>query len=84
MAQREQATRSITLRLPIDLFDATKRLATDQKQSLNSLIVSQLRSLSSAERSKVLRDAYDLLGSDAESSVDHAFLAQAEVVDKSG
>ena len=84
MAQREQATRSITLRLPIDLFDATKRLATDQKQSLNSLIISQLRSLSSSERSRVLRDAYDLLGSDAESSVDHAFLAQAEVVDKSG
>src|SRR5436309_1345174 len=82
VAHPERIVKSITLRLPADLFEATARLASEKRQSLNSLIVEQLRELSKAERDKSLKAAYDLLGDDPESSVEHTVPAQTEVVER--
>ncbi len=73
--------RSLTLRIPPNVYEASRRIAHKREVSLNALIQASLEALIQAEEERASYDAYTLLGQDAaECNVEYAIHAQAEVM----
>lgn len=74
------AARTLTVRLPRDLYESSAALARQRGRSLNALVQEGLAALlKDAEYARLYR-AFGELGEDSESDVEYAFPAQAEVV----
>jgi len=72
--------KQFTLRLPPDLYAKSVKVARRHKLSLNELARRGLEHITSKEAQAELQAAYDLLGSDSDSSVEAFLPAQREVV----
>lgn len=73
-------TQSFTVRLPLELYQASTAIAQARQVSMNALIQEQLAILVREEQQKRLYDAFSLVAEDEdESSVAFAEVAQAEV-----
>lgn len=75
--------RQLTIRLPRELLEESKRLATKRRTSVNQLVRSLLEDVARLERERALGDAYAQLGSERlESDVALYEEAQAEVAER--
>ena len=73
--------RTLTLRIPPDVYESSRRIAEKRSISLNTLIQQSLEDMIRAEEDRASYDAYTLLGQDAqECNVEYAIHAQAEVM----
>ena len=73
--------KAMTVRLPLDLYRASREMAKKHRVSLNQLLQESLRARLRAEEEQALYDAFTRVGTDVEdASVDYAFEAQREVV----
>lgn len=72
-------TKALTLRLNVELHEAVVRLARRQDCSINAYLQQRLQDIVRLEEEKARYDAYTLLGQDAETDVEYAIHAQAEV-----
>jgi len=79
------ATRSLTLRLPPDLYERANRLSASRGQSLNRIFQEGFQLLDSVEREKRLFDDFSAIAdaNDGESDVDFAMDAQSETLGES-
>lgn len=76
MKDREQ----ISIRVPLELYQSTRDIASKRGVSINALVQEGLSMIVQAEQKKILFDSFTLLGQDLrEADVNHAFDAQAEV-----
>lgn len=76
------AAKTLTLRLPLGVYERATRLAATRGQSLNRLFQDGFQLLDSQERDKRLFDDFTAIA-DAqgdESDVDYAFAAQTETL----
>lgn len=72
--------RATSVRLEETVYEETKNIARRRGVSMNTLIDRVLRQEIALEQEREMYDAATLLGQDADSDVDYAFAAQAEVV----
>jgi len=80
MATRTR-TKAMTVRLPMDLYEAGSRVAKRRRVSLNQLVQDSLRAVLKDEADKALYDDFTLATLDKdEVDVEYAFEAQREVV----
>ncbi len=80
MATRTK-TKAMTVRLPIDLYEAGSKVAKRRRVSLNQLLQDGLRAVLKDEADKALYDDFTLAALDKdEVDVEYAFEAQREVV----
>ena len=80
MATRAK-TKTMTVRLPIDLYEAGSKVAKRRHMSLNRLVQDSLRAVLKDEADKALYDGFTGIGMDAEmSDVSYAVEAQREVM----
>jgi hypothetical protein len=76
-------TRALTVRLPIELYEASSEIAHRRQISLNALVQEALATIRAAEEEARLYDEFSLLGEDPEeASVEFAIHAQYEVVSR--
>ena len=79
------AAKTLTIRLPLGLYERASQLAVTRGQSLNRLFQDGLQLLDSQDRDQHLFDDYtviaDALGN--ESDIGFAFAAQTETLDES-
>ena len=76
-------TQSFTVRLPVELYEASTAIAQERRLSMNALIQERLASLVREEEDKRLYDAFSLIAEDEEEmSVAFAEAAQAEVLSR--
>jgi hypothetical protein len=74
-------TRTVTLRLPYDLYTKTMKLALRKNQSLNALLQEGAQRLLKEEEERQLSAGFDLLSEHPdECDVEFAIYAQAEVI----
>lgn len=74
-------TRTVTLRLPKDLYDKTAQLALQQNKSLNALLQEGVQRLLKEHAERELSAGFDLLAEHPdECNVEYAMYAQAEVM----
>ncbi|MCS6860730.1 MAG: hypothetical protein NZT92_10480 [Abditibacteriales bacterium] len=74
-------TKTLTVRLPLDLYQASSEVAKRRRISLNALVQEGLHAVMRAEDYARLYEAFGQLGEDAEQSdVEFAIPAQWEVV----
>lgn len=72
---------TISIRLPDDLYRASRELAEHRGISLNALVREGLSALIEAEEERRFHDSFALLGEDLEESdVEYALPAQREVM----
>lgn len=72
---------ALTVRLPVDLYEAATCVAQKREMSLNALVREGLEAIVRDEEEQALYDAYTLLGQDPEEcDVEYAIYAQAEVM----
>lgn len=77
------ATRTLTIRLPLDLYQTTSALATRRHMSFNALVQEGLLAILKAEEDARLYEAFGQLGEDTEiADVEFAAPAQWEVVSR--
>ena len=75
------ASKSLTVRLPSELYEAAAGVARKQAISLNALMQKSLAAAVRVEEEKARYDAYTQLAQDAEEcDVEYAIHAQAEVM----
>jgi hypothetical protein len=75
------ATKALTIRLPLDLYQTTSNIAERRQISLNALIQEALGALSAAEEEARLYEEFNLLGEDSEEcDVEFAIHAAWEVI----
>jgi hypothetical protein len=75
------STRTVTLRLPQDLYEKTAELALRKNKSLNAVLQEGARRLLKEEEEKELSAGFDLLAQHPdECDVEYAIYAQAEVI----
>lgn len=70
--------RTLTVRLPVPLYDAVRRLAARTKTSLNAAVEEALTQAARSARQAELYDAFSQVASDAE--VEFAWEAQRQIV----
>jgi HicB family len=74
-------TQSFTVRLPVELYEASTAIAQERRVSMNALVQERLAVLVREEEQKRLYDAFSLIAEDEEEmSVAFAEAAQAEVI----
>jgi len=76
------AARTLTLRLPSDLYERANRLLASHGQSLNRLFPEALQPLDSWDREKRLSDDFSAIAqaSDGDPDVGFAYAVQSEVL----
>ncbi|GAB6162123.1 hypothetical protein JCM12298_12820 [Desulfothermus naphthae] len=75
--------KALTLRLPYDLYEETKKIAEKKRKSYTAFILELLEEKLKEERKKSLFDAFTLVAKDIEEAdVEYAFASQREVVVK--
>jgi hypothetical protein len=75
------STKSLTIRLPHDLYETARAVARRREMSLNALVKNALEVMAKDEDEARLYEAFGLLGVDVkESDVEFALPAQREVV----
>ena len=80
MATRAK-TKAMTVRLPLDLYEAGSKVARRRHVSLNRLVQDSLRAVLKDEADKALYDDFTLVALDKdEVDVEYAVEAQREVV----
>jgi hypothetical protein len=73
--------KSLTIRLPHDLYETARAVARRREMSLNALVRNALEVMAKDEEKARLYEAFGLLGADIkESEVEFALPAQREVV----
>jgi len=73
--------KAMTVRLPLDLYRASARIAKHKQVSLSGLVRQSLEATLESERRAELYEAFGrVAASPDESDIDFAFEAQAEVV----
>ena len=79
------AAKTLTLRLPPDVYERASRLATTRGQSLNRLFQDGFQLLDAQERDQRLFNDFTAIGEalDDSSEVDFAFAAQTETLEES-
>jgi hypothetical protein len=80
MAGKTKGERQVTVRIPEPLFEEITRVAKKRRTSFNKLAQEGLQRIAEADLERDMRDAYALLATDAESSVETFWSAQSEVV----
>ncbi len=74
-------TKSITLRLPPELYASGRQIAQERRVSLNALLQESLAETVRVQRQRKLFDDFTQLGEDADDcDVEYAFPAAAEIV----
>ena len=74
-------TKSLTVRLQPDLYEAATQVARKHGRSLNALVQQGLEEIIRAEENREMYEAATLIGMDgAECDMAYAFAAQAEVI----
>lgn len=73
-------TKSLTVRLPLALYEAGGALAQRRRTSMNALLQEGLVNLIRESEQKALYDAFTLVGDDEETDLSFAEAAQAEVI----
>jgi predicted transcriptional regulator len=74
-------TKALTVRLPMDMYEASSEIARRRNVSLNELVQDSLRAALKAEEQRMLYDAFTELGQHPEEcDVSYALEAQREVV----
>ncbi len=75
--------KALTLRLPYDLYEETKKIAEKKGKSYTAFILELLEEKLKEEKKKSLFDAFTLVAKDIEEAdVEYAFESQREVVVK--
>jgi len=75
------ATKSFTVRLPAERYEAVRTVARMRRQSVNALIGDSLAALVRQDEERRLADWFDELGRGPDDcDVEFAFAAQSEVV----
>lgn len=75
------STRTITVRLPRELYQQTTELAHRRNQSVNAVVQEGVQKLLREEEIRAVSDGFDLLAQHPdECDVEFALAAQAEVV----
>jgi hypothetical protein len=74
-----ESAKSLTVRLPPDLYATATQLAKRRGKSLNALILGSLAAAVKQAEDRELYEAFERLGEDPASDVSYAFEAQAEV-----
>jgi len=79
------AAKTLTLRLPLDLYERASLLSESRGQSLNRLFQDGFHLLDSLEREKRLFNDFSAIAeaNEGESDVDFAFAAQSETLGES-
>lgn len=76
----DTATVPLTVRIPSDLYEATRRIAVRRKLSMNALMQQSLARTVESEEERELFEGFERLGEDPEAcDVSFAFAAQSEV-----
>jgi hypothetical protein len=70
----------MSVRLPDDVYESARSITRRRGVSFNALIEESLRKEIAAEHDREMYEAATLLGSDPDSNVEYAFVAQSEVV----
>jgi hypothetical protein len=74
-------TKSFTVRIAPELYEASAGLASRRRLSLNALIQECLANAIQVEEQREMVEAAEILGQDREAcDVEYAFVAQSEVV----
>lgn len=74
-------TKTVTIRLPIELYETSSAIAKRRRVSLNSLVQEGLNAIKQADENARLYEAFGELGEDGEEcDVEFAMPAQCEVV----
>jgi len=82
MATRTK-TKALTVRLPMDMYEASSEIARRRQVSMNELVQESLRAALKAEERRMLYDAFTELGQHPEEcDVEWAFEAFREVVER--
>lgn len=78
----KMVAKSLTLRIPAELYKESRVIAEERRISFNSLVQECLQSMVKAEEDKVLYAAFGLVGGDGdETNVNFALPAQQEVIE---
>ncbi len=79
------AAKTLTLRLPLGVYERASQLATTRGQSLNRLFQDGFQLLEAQERDRRMFDDFTAIGEalDDPSEVDFAFAAQTETLEES-
>lgn len=74
-------TKTLTIRLPLSVYEAAADLAKSRRQSLNKLVQDGLKSIEAQEREARLFDDFTIIAESGreDNEVDFSFEAQAEV-----
>jgi len=75
-------TKTLTIRLPLSVYERATDLAKARRQSLNKLVQDGLKSIEAQERESRLFDDFTAIAESGreETELDFAFEGQAEVV----
>ena len=76
-------TKTLTVRLPLDLYESSRQIARRRRVSLNALVHQGLAEIAKDEEYARLYEAFGELGEDAEGcDVEFAVPAQWEVISR--
>ena len=82
---RAVTAKTLTVRMPPELYSAVQKMARRREMSLNTLLQESLTASLRAEEEQQRYNEYTLLGQDAEMcDVEYAIYAQAEVMLSAG
>jgi predicted transcriptional regulator len=74
-------TKAMSIRLPVDIYENSSKIARRRRVSMNRLVQEGLESLLKQEEGQRLYDAFGQVGADQEESeVEFALPAQREVI----
>ena len=72
--------KSMTIRLPEDVYVESRRIAHNREESMNELVRHALEAVARDEREKELYDAFGLIGNDPDTDISFAEAIQWEAV----
>jgi len=72
--------KSLTIRLPEDVYNASRRIAHARNESLNTLVRQALEQIAHDEQEKALYDAFGLIAGDQDTDISFAESTQWEAI----
>ena len=72
--------KSLTIRLPEDVYNASRRIARARNESLNTLVGQALKKIAHDEQEQALYDAFGLIAADKDTDISFAESIQWEAI----
>ncbi len=72
--------KSLTIRLPEDVYNESRRIAHNRQESMNILVRQALEAVAREEKEKELFDAFGLIGDDPDTDISFAEAIQWEAI----